>query len=863
MSALPLLGACVAGGGGRYTGLAIRRERKAYGSCRRIDGPIDRARPVVLIDESITAGRSLYEGISALEEEGLAVEGAVCLVEFSGYGAVPWLAAAGYRVETVFDVWGELGRRAVTPRAGPTPLDAPRSPTRLPSGLSPSQLARAIAVELGATGELPILPAALDHGFDSAGGTFVSIRRRSDDVRLARAGFRRDGEAALDVVRDVALATRDALRQPAMRDVDLESVKLSVSLLGEPEPIQLGGIDHERYGVIVRGVGPLDRSGAALPNAPHYDDEIQQYRYARTVAARFSQNEPTRTFRQRVLRDVEPGEHWPADGAPASGPGLLQDGAFAEALAARVRQLLAPSDSDAPVVLPAAGPTAAVGVSLYHGGVIGCALSFLDDLDAALSEATARALADRRWGDAASSHPVEELVPVVSILRPPRRLGAVASDRLQLFYRVGRDTLMASEGQRHGLVLAHFAVEQSQGPETYQQQVLQKAGIDGGTAQWTAYETLAWRIDGDAAVALDRGFPARARCASGTLEQRPRLARRIADFILAQRQEDGLPAYWFEPWSGRTESAGPGARVLLAVAALLEAAPLLGPDVAAQSHALLEAFIPGGRPRAPRADLSWDQGTDAQLLATIGLSDWTADGEAAALLLVERLRPLVRKDGAIYHLGPRRARADLDILSGLVLLALARAARRLPQALAGLDLECVLAFHRRRFELLHPWAMVWWHGQAWAALADQVAGADAFAFELTDWALARQSEASGAFVIDSLPPYRTSFLSACVLEAVAAAWMLADDRGDQARAARYARAWDRGMDFVERLVIHEEDAFFSPAPSRAAGGVRATLASSAVRIDFPGHALLALAKGLQASGRCATASPRASRSRAR
>jgi orotate phosphoribosyltransferase/AMMECR1 domain-containing protein len=847
VSALPLLGATVAAGGGRYTGLAVRRERKAYGSCRRIDGPIDRSRSVVVIDESITVGRSVYDGIRALEAEGLEVEGALCLVEFTGYGAVPWLAAAGYRVDTVYDVWEELGRHAVTPRPTPIAIAAPRAPTELPEGLAPAQLARAVATELRRSGEVPELPAALDRPYDSAGGTFVSVRRRADDVRLARDGFRRDGELPPDPARDVALATEAALRQPGLRDVPLDEVKLSVSLLGEPDEVELGGIEHERYGLIVRGVGVLDRVGAALPNAPHYDDEIQQYRYARTIAAGFSAHEPTRTFRQPVVRDVEPGEDWPPYGAPPIGPDVLADAAFAAALHRRLRGLLADeSDPGAPLRLPAGTRFSAVGVSLYHGGVIGCALSFLDDVDAALAEATARALADTRWGFRAGSRPADELVAVVSLLGPARPLGRVSADRLPLFFRLGRDTLMASAGDRHGLILAHFAVEQSTDARAYRAHVLEKGGIaDGSTAHWTAYETAAWRVDGDGAAPLDHGFPVPAPQATATA---------LAGYILGQRDDDGIPAYAFEPWNGRTATAGPSARILLAVAGLLEAAPLLDDDTVAQAEALLDAFLDG----APRADLTWDNGTDAQLLATLGLTEWDAAREAAVATLIERLRPLVRADGAIYHLGPRRVDADLDILSGLLLLALGRAAPRNPDALAGLDLDRVLAFYRRRFALLEPWSMVWWHAQAWTALADAVDGAEDFAFALVDWALRRQSATTGAFVIDSLPPYRISFLSACVLEAAAAAW----ERADGERAARYAQAWHNGMRFVERLVIHERDAFFSPAPERCAGGVRATLASAHVRIDFPGHALLALAKGARAGG-AATATPRASRSPAR
>ena len=82
--------------------------------------------------------------------------------------------------------------------------------------------------------------------------------------------------------------------------------------------------------------------------------------------------------------------------------------------------------------------------------------------------------------------------------------------------------------------------------------------------------------------------------------------------------------------------------------------------------------------------------------------------------------------------------ADLDLLSGLALTALGRAAPWLPAAVDPDRLRPVLAFSRRRFELVAPWSMVWWHLQAWAALADLVPGADAFARRLAGWALERQ-----------------------------------------------------------------------------------------------------------------------------
>jgi hypothetical protein len=46
--------------------------------------------------------------------------------------------------------------------------------------------------------------------------------------------------------------------------------------------------------------------------------------------------------------------------------------------------------------------------------------------------------------------------------------------------------------------------------------------------------------------------------------------------------------------------------------------------------------------------------------------------------------------------------------------------------------------------------------------------------------------------------------------------------------------------------VRDGDAFFCPQRKAAGGGVRATLASSELRIDYAVHALLALAAGLRA-----------------
>jgi orotate phosphoribosyltransferase/AMMECR1 domain-containing protein len=859
LSAVPILTACLTQGAGRYTGLVVRKQPKSDGARQKIDGPIDRARSAVVIDESLSSGTSAYEAICALEAEGIAVEGIICVIEFSGYGTADWLTARGYRVETVFDVWRDLGRKAT--QALPVPeAGAPWSDEVLPSGLSAAEVARAVLETLPRTGYLPRPPEQLDRDHDACGGTFVSIRRRTDDARVARGGFRRGGGHRVDPSREVVLAACEALRSapPGALD-DLATLKISVMFLGRPEPIRPGQINHERDGLIVRGLGPLDRLGAALPNAPHYDDELEQYRYAHTTSGRFWHHEPHALYRQQVERVVEPGASWPQYGVPRSGPDWTRDPRWARAITARVWQVVNQTLGE-----PAAGDTNpldepeeqlyAVAVSLYADGFLGCAICWDGGLDAALREAAMGALAQARSTIGASPTLSEKLTISVSLLLRRRRLGRLSPDRLRLFYRLGRDTLHAAAAGTGGLVLAHFAAQQSCDALAYQQQVLRQAGLDGNVAEWTAYETADWIATARCGRRLELGYPVHEDdpCASADARERwLELAAEIAGYVIGQRQPDGLPAYSFSPWSGLQTSAGTATRVLLALTGVLEVGLWLSAELREQTEAMIDEFVAGDRVRVPRDGLRWDSGSDAQLLTCLSLVR-REKHRGLALRLVARLRQLIRHDGTI-RAGPVRMAADLDFLSGSVLSALARAAKWLghDDSLAGIELATILAFYERRFALAHPWTMVWWHGEAWSALADRDVNAGPFVFTLVDWALERQSEVSGAFLIHNLEPTRASFGTACVLEGVADAWAQANLIGDRQRAERYGRAWEHGMRFVERLTIRDGDAFFSSNAKAALGGVRATLPSSELRIDYAGHALRALAKGLRGNNAAA------------
>jgi hypothetical protein len=122
---------------------------------------------------------------------------------------------------------------------------------------------------------------------------------------------------------------------------------------------------------------------------------------------------------------------------------------------------------------------------------------------------------------------------------------------------------------------------------------------------------------------------------------------------------------------------------------------------------------------------------------------------------------------------------------------------------------------------------------------DRDAQAARFAFEICDWALAYQSEKSGAFLNEhqsDTPGYTT----ALYLEALGAAARLAESLRERPRRQRYLDALARGVAFLDALVIQERDGALLPNLGWALGGVRASLVQSEVRVDFVQHALLAL-----------------------
>src|SRR5215213_10840578 len=188
LTAVPILQSCLLQSGGLYRGLLVRKERKAHGSLKLIEGPVDKSEPVVLIDDSVSSGMSLEEACARLEEAGLRVEGGVCLVRFGWHGGYAAMQERGYHVEAVYDIWDDFIAHMddeEKPLANPSKWfpELQWATQHAPEHLHPAQLARLVVSEYLSSGRLLRPPESLNTNYDSSGGTWVSVRSRANIYR--------------------------------------------------------------------------------------------------------------------------------------------------------------------------------------------------------------------------------------------------------------------------------------------------------------------------------------------------------------------------------------------------------------------------------------------------------------------------------------------------------------------------------------------------------------------------------------------------------------------------------------------------------------------------------------------------------
>jgi len=107
-----------------FKGGFIRDRRKAYGRRRLVEGPLDRNKPVALVDDILNSGRSAARAASLLRADGFEVAGVMTLFNFTWSGGRARLEADGLWVESLLELNLREGARA-TGTSGDTGVRQP------------------------------------------------------------------------------------------------------------------------------------------------------------------------------------------------------------------------------------------------------------------------------------------------------------------------------------------------------------------------------------------------------------------------------------------------------------------------------------------------------------------------------------------------------------------------------------------------------------------------------------------------------------------------------------------------------------------------------------------------------------------
>lgn len=864
-TAVPLMAGCVAAGEGRYSGLVIRHARKEHGARRRVEGPADRSRPVVVIDDSLSAGTSFRQAAQALEEDGFDVEGTVALVHFPFRGGAEWARGVGYRVDTLFDVWDDLEMPLPVHTPGYLRVPVSWAADGVPDDLHPAEVARLVAEHFLRTGWALRPPHRLSdnpRGAEDtgAGGVYVSFRDRRTDDRLGRDGFWHFDPSDAVPVRDLVLATVKTVRSSggAISLERLPYLKIGVSFLGRLRPAQPAEADFDRYGVVVRSRYWPTKVGGALPNTQVFTSELEQLTHARRTNAGISLFEPHDLWIHDIDKRVEPGTTWSPYGADEGAAAAWRDDdAVGAALTRRawvlLRSLQGGDSSDTRALpedlIPA--PIAAVAVTLYDHGPVGCGVAWrTSTLDSALMAATRGALQDRRYRPEGGGAALNSQTLVVSVLHDREWLADASIAKVARKMRTGLDSISVHQGTRQAVFLDSVVTYFNWDKEYAARQLLRKAGITAGSPTWFTYRTTCWAGPDDV-YRLISGFsrPTRFDASDEALRK---LLESTAGHIHDGIGADGMPCYRLEPATATEIRTGTVARLVHALAAMGAAADELNRPKWEVASAVglrrcLDAvsFGESGARVAPAGQQASSMGDLALLEAVATVADQELRAHRAFTPLGVSLRRLVQPDGRIADVTaqPVRHLQDHDYLPGVALSALAKAFLATKDDAFLLDWVGPYKFYRRRWTSVHPWGLLAWHLQAWSTI-HQIDPRDEYAdfvFELADWAIERQLRKNGAFLTDmaTVPSFHTAF----VAEGIADAWLLANRLTDHRRALRYAASWQAAINYSRRLVIGPRDTFALKAGHRAIGAVRGTEGSSECRVDYGSHLVMALVKG--------------------
>jgi orotate phosphoribosyltransferase len=864
LTAVPILNSAIMQSQGRYHGLLVRKERKAHGSLKLIEGPIDPDEPTIVIDDSISSGTSMQLACDTLREAGIRVEGGIFLVRFGWYGGFARMQEQGYRVDAVSDIWNDFiyhMKDEPKPVGNPTKIfpDFRWSETRAPERLHPAELARIAMREYLAEGTLPRPPQTLDIDYPAGGGAWVSLRSLDNiHIRHARDGYwdfpGEESRPAPEAVLWAALKTASSL--PADQATALlDSSAIAVTFFTAMEECTVGELDNDRYGIVVRSLERPGWMGGALPRMPGILNEWDQYQHARITNAGLVSFEPHVILRHDVVKAVEPGIIWQPTGVPASGeggpPALAECGGL---VAARARDLIVarmfggePRTSPlADDLLPAA--TDSLYVSVYLAGHLrGCFGTVLRRLDEDLAMLVEAALDDTRFEPPADLKSPEAISVTVALLYDRVELGLHSVEDVIRRIRYGQHALMVEQDSRFALYLPSVASRFNLSPVAFVEELLHKAAISEPPYRWTRFECTTWLADRAGQRRLEGNFAPEPPPAA-----LPDLLARLVPlgigYLLRHQRSDGTFFTRYEPLLDQLYEGVDLPR--LAHAAWVLARVSDGDDPSANEAATGTAMFLLNTVRET-ADGLWlcHAGNDrsvaetALLVLALCRSSDQKLRERWVPKLAAALWSRIDAHGRIHSHADAAVASDAyqDYFPGQALLALAAATEAGLTPLDDARLTRALRYYRHRFRNRPHFGQVSWLAQAcnaWWLIKPDPDFAE-LAFDVADWILRFQHDKTGAFLNDhqsDTPGYTT----ALYLEGIGAAARLARAAGKRDLHRDYLEACRRGLQFLEGLIIQPRDSSLLPNPAMALGGLRRSARSSEICIDFVQHYLAAL-----------------------
>lgn len=867
LTAIPILQSIILQSGGRYRGLLVRKERKKHGSLKLIEGLIDRSEPVVLVDDSISSGTSMTEACAHLEAAGLRVEGGVSLVRFGWYGGYALMQERGYHVEAVYDIWEDFISQMEDEEK---PLRNPskwfpkfeQSSNRAPEGLHPARLARLVIEEYLATAQLLRAPLRLDKEYDSSGGVWISVRARRDiHLRYARDGFWHfPGEAVGTTPEDIVMASlRTLTHLPAGEDAKraLDESGIAVTFFPALEKCDVGQLDNDRYGIVVRSGERPSWMGGALPRMPGISNEWEQFQHARRKNGQLVSFEPYEIFRHDVVKTVEPETDWQPTGVPV-GEDIPwhKNRNICGAVVERARDvvlahLLGRQEMSEPLPKTAVPEELdSVYLTVYiNGRLRGCMGSAVRDIDADIKKLSRAALDDQRFAGVAEAADPSRVAVSISFLFAPLVLGYFSPEEVVTRVRQGEQTLMAYKGERVGLLLPFVASTQNLNRVNFARAVLQKAGIEGTNFNWCRFDCATWLADAEQTRLLIGGFPLsepESRTTEGLLA---RFAALHSQYLVRQQTADGTLYLRYEPFQNSLYEGTDAPRTAHGAWVLARASSTLGGrDLSAASDKIINRLLSDLTSNGEECWVETKEGEPSVaevsflLLALLELPQDDAR-RLAIPRLAATLWSSIDSHGRINtHRQPAASpEAFQDYSPGQLLLALATAAVAQQTETDEDRLLRAFRYYRHRFRYRRHFGQVSWLMQAfaqWWRVTEDSSMAE-FVFEIGDWILGYQQDKTGGFINDHQPD-APGYTTALYLEGVASALKLARAVDDAERRRRYLNAIAHGYRFLDRLIIQPRDACLLPNPALAVGGLRQSIHRSEVRVDFVQHSLSAI-----------------------